>query len=41
MHVKGIVSKHATTTGIDPTGLGRCNYVDVVNIVNKVKCISS
>ena len=39
--VKGEVSKYATATGADPTGLGRWNYVDLVNIENKVIFISA
>ena len=37
----GEVSKHATTIGSDPTGLGRWNYVDLVNRGNKVRLISA
>ena len=35
--VRGEVSKHTTATGSDPTGLGRCNHVDLVNRGNKVR----
>ena len=39
--VKGEVSKYATTTGEDPTDLGRWNYVDLVTRGNKVRFISA
>ena len=32
--VRGEVSKHEIAAGTDPTGLGRWNYVDLVNIIN-------
>ena len=38
--VRGEVSKHVTTTGSDPTGLGRWNYDDVVNNGNEVRFAS-
>ena len=37
--VRDEVSKHATTTGADPTGLGGWNYVDLVNKGNKVRLV--
>ena len=39
--VRGEVSKHTTGTGADPTGLGRWNYVDVLNKSNKVRFVSA
>ena len=39
--VKGEVAKYATSTGADPTGLGRWNYIDVVNREKKVRIISA
>ena len=39
--VRGEVPKHATATGVDPTGVGRWNYVDLVNRGNKVRFISA
>ena len=41
MAIRGEVAKHATVTGADPTGLGRWNYIDLVNDGNKVRNISA
>ena len=41
MAIRGQVSKHATVTGSDPTGLGRWNYVDLANGNNKVRIVSA
>ena len=41
MAIRGEVSKHATVTGADPTGLGRWNYIDLVNDSNKVRIVSA
>ena len=37
LDVRGEVSKHATATGADPTGLDRWNYVDLFHRDNKVR----
>ena len=39
--IRGQVSKHATGTGSDPTGLGRWNYIDLTNGDKKVRIISA
>ena len=41
MAMRGEVSKHATVTGADPTGLGRWNYIDLENYSNKIRIISA
>ena len=33
--VKGEIAKHATSIGADPTGLGKWNYIDIVNGAKK------
>ena len=38
---KGDVAKNATSTGAEPTGLGRWNYVDIVNSNKKLLIMSS
>ena len=39
--VKGEISKNTSAVGADPTGLGRWNYIDVVNGPKKVRLISA
>ena len=41
LEVRGQVSKHETIAGPDPAGLGRWNYIGLINRGNKVRVTSS
>ena len=34
--IRGNIEKHASSTGADTTGLGRCNYADIINNKRKL-----
>ena len=39
--VKGQIAKYATSTGADPTGLGRQNHIDIANGAKKLRVTST